>query len=223
MLQMLNQMFWLPCSMLAWSMDMLAGAMRSMQLQAMGRQAFEAPRDSNAPGTRSPQRTDGLHRFNQGAWGDRAATDSKEESTMSDTDLSNDRVKLVQYAIVSVKREREEIFTFDQILVTDDMTGEAFATWVVARYIQEPDRPGHREIPHGDKKYLRVYYSVLDSWPRESLHYEERQLDALRGIEHAIRECCEERDRRPAYGGGPGPAAGPAGGPAGGPVPAPAV
>lgn len=37
-------------------------------------------------------------------------------------------------------------------------------------------------LPEDDKKYLRVFYEVLDRYPREKLKYEEDQLKVLREI-----------------------------------------
>jgi hypothetical protein len=37
-------------------------------------------------------------------------------------------------------------------------------------------------LPEGDKKYLRVYYEVLDRYPREKFKYEEQQIRVLEQI-----------------------------------------
>ena len=41
-------------------------------------------------------------------------------------------------------------------------------------------------FPEDDKKYLRVYYEVLERYPREKLKYEERQLEILERIADRI-------------------------------------
>jgi hypothetical protein len=102
---------------------------------------------------------------------------------MSDTNLHDDQVKLVRYTIVSVERDRERKLEEDEILVVDELTPDGFASWRIAAYFQRPD---HEEIPHDEKKHLRVCYRVLCRWQRESLLYERRQLDELRGIREAI-------------------------------------
>jgi hypothetical protein len=102
---------------------------------------------------------------------------------MSDTNLHDDQVKLVRYTLVSVERDRERKLEEDEILVTDDLTSDGFASWRIAAYLQRPD---HEEIGHDEKKYLRVCYRVLCRWQRESLHYQSRKLDELRGIREAI-------------------------------------
>ena len=122
---------------------------------------------------------------------------------MSDTNLSDDQVKLVRYTIVSVERDRERKIEEDEILVTDELTSDGFASWRIAAYFQRPD---HEEIPHDEKKHLRVCYRVLCRWQRESLHYQGRQLDELRGIREAIEA---SGPRPPRAGRAPREAAGP--------------
>ena len=107
---------------------------------------------------------------------------------MSDCCCDNNHreVKLVEYTIVSIKRCNERIITKGEVIYSDDMSDESFATWVIALYLQEP---GHEPIPHEDKKYLRVYHHVLESWPQPSKDCcDDRQVDVLRDIERAIRE-----------------------------------
>jgi len=120
---------------------------------------------------------------------------------MSDTNLSDDQVKLVRYTIVSVQRDRERKLEEDEILVTDELTPDGFASWRIAAYFQRPD---HEEIPHDEKKHLRVCYRVLCRWQRESLHYQSRKLDELRGIREAIEASGTRPGSRPEPGGGRG-------------------
>ncbi len=42
-------------------------------------------------------------------------------------------------------------------------------------------------FPEEDKKYLRVFYEVLERYPREKLRYEERQLEILEKIADGVR------------------------------------
>lgn len=102
---------------------------------------------------------------------------------MSDANLSDDQTKLVRYTIVSVERDRERKLEEDEILVTENLTPDGFAAWRIAAYLQRPD---HEEIPHEEEKHLRVCHEVLCRWPRESLHYQERQLEELQGIREAL-------------------------------------
>jgi len=107
----------------------------------------------------------------------------KETKRMPDTNLSDDTLKLVRSKVLFVKRGREEAFQEQEDLVYDNMTGAGFSAWKVAEFIQaHPNR-----IDHADKKYLRVYYEVLERYPREKLYFEDEQLDRLERIERAIR------------------------------------
>jgi len=186
-------MFRLPFSMLAFCVEMLAQTLRGMQ-----HLADESLQATTGAPPREIIVTPGVE-------GEGAANEGK-ENIMPDKDLSNDKVKLVQYSIVSIQRGLERTLWEAEKIVSDNMTGEAFATWMIAEYIQAeeewekyPERyphrhPGWKRVEHESKKYLRVYYSVLDQWEREDLHYEEKQLVVLQGIENAIRECCEKRE-----------------------------
>ena len=120
---------------------------------------------------------------------------------LKDKDLEGDDTKLVRYAIVSLRPCHERLLPdgSGQVLVTVSMTGETFATWIIACYLQAEDHPeegrdaaGRRrrnEIPHAEKRYLRVTYEVLYRWPSEPLDCcETRELHALQGIRDAIRE-----------------------------------
>jgi len=39
-----------------------------------------------------------------------------------------------------------------------------------------------KDFPHDDKKFLRLFFEVLDRFPREDLRYEEQQIEILRDI-----------------------------------------
>lgn len=107
-----------------------------------------------------------------------------EDRTMADTNLNDDMVKLIQYAIVSIKRREEQILTeaLDDdgtlgrpllYLETDRLTGDGFSNARIADWVKEhPDKA--KEI---DLDSLRVYYDVVARWPRSSLKYEEERLD----------------------------------------------
>lgn len=43
-------------------------------------------------------------------------------------------------------------------------------------------------FPEDDKKYLRVFYEVLERYPREKLRYEERQLEILEKIADGVNQ-----------------------------------
>jgi hypothetical protein len=184
MMQMFGQMMMMPFSMFACWMNMMGSALRCVQPQGWQGQDV-SNRYGNAPGMGSPET--GSYTDNQRAQGD-GATEAKEERKMSDCCCCDDKdqtVKLIEYTIVSIKRCDERILYKGEIIDAQDMGDEAFATWVVALYLQEPNV----HVPHEDKRYLRVYHRVLESWARvEKDCCGDQQVDVLRGIERAIRE-----------------------------------
>ena len=109
-----------------------------------------------------------------------------------DTNLSDDMVKLVRYTIVSIERDHERIIHHGEEIVTDNLTDDAFASWMIASYLQSREYAQRRsedprhEIEHEHKKYLRVCYEVLCRWPKQDRKYEKRQLEVLEGIRDAI-------------------------------------
>lgn len=148
-------------------------------------------------------------------------TTTCEEKKMLDKDLHDDMLKLVRYKILFVKREFEHAFPEQEDLVPDDMDGSAFTAWKIAEFIQDlakqRTREGQEEVnirvphkwknypprefivegyliglPHDDKKFLRVYFEVLDRYPREKFRYEEQQIEVLKEI----------RDKLPVHEGG---------------------
>jgi len=130
----------------------------------------------------------------------------KEQRKMPDTNLSDDMLKLVRYKVLFVKRDYEHAFKEEEDLVWDNMTDTAYAAWKVAEFIQNLKNE-KIEVPskwlnqdkkprfnfevkdskltgfdEDDKKYLRVFYEVLQRYPREKLRYEERHLEVLEEI-----------------------------------------
>jgi hypothetical protein len=111
--------------------------------------------------------------------------------------LEDDAVKLIAYTIVSLKRNKERIMDGgkDSVIVTDNMTGEAFTSWIMAKYLQQlvPDpKDNKKKVPRSklidpdELKYLRVYYVVSHRWPREPLKFEEREINVLQGIRNHL-------------------------------------
>jgi hypothetical protein len=139
-------------------------------------------------------------------------TIQKETTKMRDTDLRNrstdpdckpdcDILKLVRYKILFVMRDYECAFPEAEELVAEDLTESAYTGWKIAEFIQNLDNEEFRarapqrwrdylrqECDGGthpnddDKKFLRVYFEVLERYPREKLRYEEDQLAELRNI-----------------------------------------
>ncbi len=109
--------------------------------------------------------------------------DSKEKKMSCDTNLSDDDVKLVQYNIVCIKRGHEHVLLCNGCKVfTDVMDQCGFESWVIADFIRETGG----DIGC-DAKDVRVTYCVAGRWPKQDLHYEEKELVRLTGIEDAIR------------------------------------
>ena len=129
------------------------------------------------------------------------------DQTVRDKDLHDDMLKLVRYKVLFVRREYECAFQEEEDLVSENMDSSAFTAWKIAEFIQdlqeEPirvpskwrdknyppkdpryiDDSGHlKGIPDEDKKYLRVYFEVLDRYPREKFKYEEQQIKVLEDI-----------------------------------------
>jgi hypothetical protein len=183
MMQMFGQMMWMPVALFAQWMGLLAGAMQgTRQPCCQGRGAMNG--FDNAPGTAFPE--SGTYADNPSAHRDGATKEGKEERKMSNCccDNENGMVKLAEYTIVSIKRCEERILHKGEVVYADDMSDEAFATWVVALYLQEPGV----HVPHDDKKFLRVYHHILQEWPRQKDNCcEDREVHVLRGIEEAIR------------------------------------
>lgn len=102
--------------------------------------------------------------------------------------LRDSEVKLIGYFIVSVRPGRERLLPkgTDTIVITDNMSDEAFTGYVVARYFQSV---GFRELSldertdvEADRRYLRVHFNVVRRWPREPRKYDERQIAVLEEI-----------------------------------------
>ncbi|HEX4963474.1 MAG TPA: hypothetical protein VF173_21780 [Thermoanaerobaculia bacterium] len=117
------------------------------------------------------------------------ATGAVAEAVPQDTGLGGDEVKLVEYAIVSVRRGHERVLPggSGEELVRGGMTHEGFTAWIIARY------PRRQEIPPDDRRFLRVHFRVLTRWPCERPG-QGRRIAVLKGIRDALREL----PRRPA-------------------------
>ncbi|HEY6253581.1 MAG TPA: hypothetical protein VI685_26785 [Candidatus Angelobacter sp.] len=111
--------------------------------------------------------------------------------------LEDDMVKLVAYTIVSLRRGHERVMDGGEgtMIVTDSMTGRAFISWIIARYLQQevtipcnakPKQLRSDVIPPGELKYLKVYYVVSKRWPRHSLAFEQDQVAVLKEIRDGL-------------------------------------
>lgn len=99
---------------------------------------------------------------------------SEERKKMADTNLSDDLIKLVEYAIVSIERRNEKILE-DKTLYLEkgNVTGDGFSNARIAKWV-ENNAAKAKDL---DLDALRVYYSVLSRWPKKDLRYEEKRLD----------------------------------------------
>jgi hypothetical protein len=109
------------------------------------------------------------------------------ETNMSDTSLSDDLVKLVRYTIVNIERDREAIVGRGEEIVTDNLSDDAFASWMIAKHVPLDSYKGKNGWGEDDaRKSLRVCYEVLGRWPKQDRKYEKRQLEILEGIKEAL-------------------------------------
>lgn len=170
----------------------------------------------DTPGSQGNLTSDKTNSMTSGTGKESVETSHKETKKMRDTDLSDHKMlKLVRYKILFVKRKYEVAFREQEELVSDDTTDTGYTTWKIAQFIQDlakrkteiPDQWGdkyppdtkdekgkHRYrdgnillgFPEDDKKFLRVYFEVLDRYQREKLHKEERQIEVLEQIRDRI-------------------------------------
>lgn len=174
----------LPMTLFAYAAEMAACTAREIERmtgegveKALDRVAQPAPwgsRQAAGPAAGAPVTV------NPGA--PEADADIRREETraMPDTNLADDMVKLVRYTIVSIKRDDEKILKRDEEIFDDNMTDDAFASWVISKY---GDSQG---LSSNDRKYLRVSYEVLGRWARQDRKYEKRQLEVLEGIRQEL-------------------------------------
>ena len=142
-------------------------------------------------------------------------TIQQEESKMAEKDLRDDMLKLVRYKVLFVKRDLEYAFPEREELVPDNIDATGYTAWKIAEFIQDlkdteiPRKwrdkkyprdvtneassplgppPKINELDEEDKKYLRVYFEVLDRYPRERFKYEERQIEVLEEIRDKMKD-----------------------------------
>jgi hypothetical protein len=126
-----------------------------------------------------------------------------------------DRLRLVRFKILFLKRDLEIAFPEEEELVAEDMTKDGFISWKVAEFIQKLTRsevkqpgkwkdennyPANEEggvvrngyvisLPDKDKRFLRVYCQVLAWYDREKRNFERDQADELREIRQVLEKC----------------------------------
>jgi hypothetical protein len=165
-----------------------------------------------APGSQSELKDSTASSVTDNVINDDAETTLKEAIDVNDKDLSDgDMLKLVRYKILFIKRDYEVAFREVEELVSDDIDETGYTAWKVAEFIQSlakrktevPDkwgskypsdkkdshgRPLYRDgnillgFPEEDKKYLRVYFEVLERYQREKFRHDQRQIEVLEEI-----------------------------------------
>ena len=92
-----------------------------------------------------------------------------------------DDVKLVEYTLVRVDRQRSKILQASRQEVISDCTSlEELRHQVIVDYARE-----HRDV---DGRHLRVFVRVLACWRKDDRDFEDDQIDALHEIRDAIRD-----------------------------------
>ncbi len=136
---------------------------------------------------------------------------------MTDRDLRDDLLKLVRYKVLFVKREYEHAFAEQESLIAENLDIVAFTAWKAAEFIQRlanggtevPEKwltrkyppPKYRAgttlkgLPEEDKKYLRVFYQVVERYPREKFKFEEQQIEVLEQIRDNIKSVAERGEK----------------------------
>jgi hypothetical protein len=172
----MGQMFFIPLRTFVYGMGMMAEAMRD--LQEAGRRGTEVI--AGAAMELEPAVAEVTNLNQPAVWG--GTERSNEEITRMDQSLNTDRVKLVRYKILSLKRGHEHIIhgAGGEELVTENMDDGAYKVWKIAEHCKQMN------VPSEDQKYLRVYFEVLDSYDRQELKYHEDQLQVLREIRDNI-------------------------------------
>jgi hypothetical protein len=201
----------LPLEAFVYSMEMLVETMRGIQQIAF--QSMDMVTDGIAQplvdesGAESALTID----VTPSPIGDRAETAQKvpqeEERKMADRNLhGDDELKLVRYKVLFVKRDYEYAFQEKEELVHEDINDASdYTGWKIAEFIQRLDkepipdlwlkknfpRPAKagdmiRSLDEDDKKYLRIYFEVLQRYPREKFRHDEEQIKILREIKDKL-------------------------------------
>ncbi len=205
MAEIINQILKLPLEAFVFGMQMLAKTVEGMQ--KLAESGIDVILGKGAPSS-GEERGDGIALDSEekgstaeGAIKDGVQPTPKEERKMADNSLSNDKVKVVQYTILSIKPDDEHALEGFKTgprtrVVTDNMTGADFSSWVIAEYFQEKDAQGTaihlREIAENDKKYLRVSYTVVSEFEAEDANYPKEQVDVLRQIATNTKQIAEK-------------------------------
>lgn len=149
-----------------------------------------------------------------------ANASSEHNRQVTDRDLRDDLLKLVRYKVLFVKREYEHAFAQQEVLIAENLDAAAFTVWKAAEFIQRlakgktevPEKwrarnyppPEYRAgsilkgLPAEDKKYLRVFYQVVERFPREKFKFEEQQIEVLEQIRDRLNSVAESDEKNTA-------------------------
>lgn len=218
MLQFFGQLMKLPMEAFVYSMEMFVKTMRGIQQIAFRGIDLVADEVGQTLTDVSGAEKDAPMRALYGAIDNSAETvqpmPQEEGRKMSDRDLRDDMLKLVRYKVLFVKRDYEHVFYEKEELVHENIDAADYTGWKIAEFIQSlksedvdkqvkvPPKWKSKGYPKGeytkgeiligleedDKKYLRVYYEVLDRYTRERFKYEEEQIDVLREIRDSLKD-----------------------------------
>ncbi len=210
-MRLFGQMMMLPLTIFVQGMELFIKTIQGMQrvaddgMDVMVGGTTQAP--GTAPGDQSDLTSSKTGSVTGGVTKDDAATNLKEKINMSDTDLSGkDMLKLVRYKILFIKRDYETAFPEAEELVSDSMDAAGYTAWKIAQFIQKladkktevpakwdgypapPYRSGNilLGLPEDDKKYLRVFFEVLERYDREEAKYEQQEINVLKQIRDRI-------------------------------------
>jgi len=209
MMRFFSQLMKLPLTTVAYSLEMFAKTMQ--ELQRISNQGVDAmirgvAHTLGAASSDESARSGAPQMFvTDYATADSAVTTNhdKEVTQMKDQDLSGEnKLKLVRYKVLFVKRDYEVAFPEKEELVSYDTGGAEWAGLKVAHFMgrlsktKRPERwrdtespypPGASgeyidSIPKQDEKYIKVYFEVLQRWDREEAEYDKQQIEVLRQI-----------------------------------------
>lgn len=135
-----------------------------------------------------------------------ATTSPKEVREMSDCGCNSHchcgekfcEVRVYEYYILSVRPCHERVvFGPTSVVITSNMSGEAFSTYAVALYCRG------REITQEEAKYLRVCYRINCTFPKEDKDCcKDSQTDVLREIKDVLQQALGSGQRPPGGTGG---------------------
>lgn len=142
--------------------------------------------------------------------------DDENKRRARDRDLRDDLLKLVRYKVLFVKREYEHAFAEQEELIAENLDAASFAAWKAAEFTERlaggttkipekwlmrnyPPRKYRvgamlKGLPEEDKKYLRVFYEIIERYPREKFKFEEQQIEVLGQIRDNIKAITEPEE-----------------------------